>query len=219
MSWWSLGEGSGFPGDDLALYKITCPFCLERGNFGTATHAEMKKPNSKKRLNFDTLECGNCKGYVMVLWSASEHGPRQGMHNFEVLPWPQKLDSFPDYLPEPVGRCWLQAKRNIKDENWDAAALMARSSLQVALRGQGAKKGSLKSEIDDLASMGILPPNIKDWSNEVRELGNESAHPAPEADPTSPDDARDVVRFLDFLLEYLYGLPHRINQYRTRLDD
>ena len=77
----------------------------------------------------------------------------------------------------------------------------------------------MKSEIEDLASRGILPPIMKDWSNEVRELGNDSAHPVPDADPTSPDDARDIAEFLDFLLEYLYGLPHRISQYRTRSDE
>jgi hypothetical protein len=33
---------------------------MERGNFKTEHHAEMKKPNGRKKLNFDTLRCGNC---------------------------------------------------------------------------------------------------------------------------------------------------------------
>lgn len=41
-SWWSLGEGIGKRGSDLAIYQITCPFCLERGNFNVAFHAEKK---------------------------------------------------------------------------------------------------------------------------------------------------------------------------------
>ena len=215
-SWWQLGEGSGYHGDSLAVYQITCPFCMERGNFKTAFHAEKKKPNSKKKLNFDTLECGNCKGYVMVLWSASEFGFRQGLHNYQVLPWPLQFEKYPEYWPEAIGRYWLQAKRNIHDENWDAAAVMARSSLQIALRDHEAKGSNLKQEIDNLAAKGILPPIMKDWSDHVRELGNESAHPTPGQGPTNPQDARDIVQFLDFLLEYLYSLPHRIRQYRTR---
>lgn len=39
-SWWSLGEGSGYRGDKLPMYEITCPFCLEKGNFKTVFHAE-----------------------------------------------------------------------------------------------------------------------------------------------------------------------------------
>lgn len=212
-SWWQLGEGYGYQGDELASYRITCPFCMERGNFKLAFHAEKKKPNSDKTLNFDTLECGNCKGYVMVLWSASE---ASGLHNYKVLPWLQKFEKYPEYWPEAIGRYWLQAKRNIAEENWDAAAVMARSALQVALRDNKAVGSNLKQEINDLAVKGILPPIMKDWSDHVRDLGNDSAHPDPSQGATDPQDARDIVRFLDFLLDYLYSLPHRIQQYRER---
>jgi len=88
-SWWSLGEGRGRFGDELALHEIACPFCLERGNFKLAFHAEKRKANSSKKLNFDTYECGNCKGYVMALWSASESG---GIHNYELLPYPLQFE-------------------------------------------------------------------------------------------------------------------------------
>lgn len=215
-SWWQLGEGYGQQGDKLALYQITCPFCMERGNFQIAFHAEKKKPNSDKALNFDTLECGSCKGYVMVLWSASQHGYGRGLHGYKVLPWPLRLEKFPEHWPEAIGRYWLQAKRNVRDENWDAAAVMARSSLQLALRDHKASGRNLKQEIDDLAGKGVLPPIMKEWSDHVRDLGNDSAHPDPAQGPTNPQDARDIVRFLDFLLEYLYSLPHQIQQYRER---
>ena len=57
---------------------------------------------------------------------------------------------------------------------------------------------------------------MKDWSNYVRELGNDSAHPEPDQSPTNPKDALDITNFLDYLLEYLYSLPHQIEQYRNR---
>ena len=215
-SWWQLGEGYGISGEKLALYQITCPFCLERGNFETTFHAEKKKPNSDKKLNFDTLKCGNCGGFVMVLWSASEFCFDRGLHNFKVLPWPLKFERYPEHWPEAVGRYWLQAKSNIRDENWDAAAVMARSALQIALRDKGASGNNLKQEIDDLAKKGILPQIMREWSNCVRELGNDSAHPNPLQDSTNAQDARDIVSFLDFLLEYLYTLPYRILLYRER---
>jgi len=94
----------------------------------------------------------------------------------------------------------------------------ARSALQLSLRSNGAKGANLKQEIDDLASKGILPPIIKEWSHNVRELGNDSAHPSPEQEATNPRDASDIVGFLDFLLQYLYTLPKKINEYRGRKD-
>ncbi len=210
-SWWELGEGSGYRGKELQLYEITCPFCAERGNFSLAHRAQKKKPNGDKVLNFDTLKCGSCASFVMVFWSASEHSD---LYDYVVVPWPRKLEKYPEHWPESVGRFWLQAHRSIGEENWDAAAVMARSSLQAALRGNGAKGGSLKAEIDDLASRGLLPPIIRDWSHNLRLLGNESAHPQASQPATDPKDARDTVRFLDFLFEYLYDLPERIKKYR-----
>jgi hypothetical protein len=186
----------GQRGNELAVHQITCAFCLERGNFKTAFHAEKKKPNSRKKLNFDTLQCGSCAGYVLVLWSATEHPGGQGLHDYHVLPWPLKFEEFPDHWPGAVGRFWLQAQRNLQSENWDAAAVMARSALQSALRDKKAKGANLKQEINDLASKGFLPPIMKEWSDNVRELGNDSAHPQAEQPPTSPQDAQDVVRFL-----------------------
>lgn len=217
-SWWTLGDKSAVYGDTLAINEITCPFCMEKGNFKTVFHAEKKKANNSKKLNFDTLECGNCKGYVMALWSMSPgmHRDSSPRHGYRVLPYPLKLEKWPDAWPETVGRYWLQAKRSLSAENWDAAALMARSSLQAALREQQATGRSLKAEIDDLASKGVLPPVMREWSHNLRELGNESAHPSPDSPSTDPRDARDIVFFLDYLLEYLYTLPKTIQEYRDR---
>jgi hypothetical protein len=93
---------------------------------------------------------------------------------------------------------------------------MARSALQVAFRDKKAQGNTLKDEINCLASKGILPPIIQDWAHEVRELGNDSAHPKPDQPATNSIDARDIVQFLDYLLEYLYTLPFQIEQYRQR---
>ena len=215
-SWWQLGEWSGVPGETLAVNQITCPFCMECGNFEIAFHAEKNKSNSHKKLNFDTLKCGNCSGYVLVLWSASEHSFGDALHGYRVLPWPLKFDKHPDSWPEAVGRYWLQAKRSLADESWDAAVMMARSAMQASLRDQGASGDNLKKDIDELATKGVLPPIMKEWAHQVRELGNESAHPEPGQPPPSGREAQDLVKFLDFFLECSYTLPHRIQQFRQR---
>jgi hypothetical protein len=71
-------------------------------------------------------------------------------------------------------------------------------------------------EIEDLASNGTLPPIMIEWSHEVRDLGNVSAHPTADQPATDANNARDIVRFLDYLLEYLYNLPEQIRRYRER---
>lgn len=207
----------GHAGNSLALYNITCAFCGETGNWELEHHAEKKKPNGEKTLNFDTYQCGNCAGYVLILWSGDRHGYGPGgLHDYKAMPWPLGLIEPPEHWPPAVRRHWKQAHDSLKNENFDAASVMARSSLQAALRGRGAKGKDLYGEIDDLASKGILPPTIQDWSHEVRELARSSAHPQPEDEEVSAEDATDVVQFLDYLMEYLYDLPKQIQDYRQR---
>ncbi len=217
-SWWDVAEWSGHYGSDLALYDITCPFCFEKGNFELVYRLDRAKPNGQKVLHYDIYTCVNCGNHIMVFWSASS-GPRsRGVHDYRTMPWPKRIERFPKHWPEDIGRNWLQAHRSLDAENWDAAALMARSAIQLATRYHEAKAGSLKAEINDLADKGVLPPIMKEWSHEVRELANDAAHPQPGGTGTAPKDAKDVVRFLDFLLECLYDLPHQIQQYRARKD-
>jgi hypothetical protein len=190
---------------------------MEKGIFSYEHKAAKRKPNERKVLHFDTLKCDNCGGYVLVLWSAGESTVSgSGLYDYKLLPWPIKIDRYPEHWPEAVGRYWLQAHRSLQQENWDAAAVMARSAMQVALREHGATGRSLAQEIDTLAGKGVLPPLMSEWSHELRELGNESAHPAPGQAATEASDARDIVQYLDFMLQYLYTLPEQIRQYRER---
>jgi hypothetical protein len=217
-SWWQLGEGMGANGTDLALWSIECAFCGEKGNFQRAFHAEKKKPNSDKKLNFDVYKCNNCAGYVHVLWSASEGAfLDRGIHSYYVLPWPISKKPTPsENLSPEMARFWTQAHVSLRSEAWDAASTMARSALQLALREHGANGRRLVDQIEDLAARGLLPPTVKEWATEVRLLGNDAAHPEPGQEPPEPSDVQQAVDFLDFLLYYLYDLPAKVAKYRAR---
>ena len=216
-SWWQLGESYGHMGSELSLYLIECAFCGEKGNWELVANHKKQKPNSSKVLNFDIYKCGNCAGFIHVLWSASEHIGRHGLHSFRVLPWPvSNKVTAPEHWPDGVKRYWEQAHNTYRTDNYDASAVMARGALQVALRMQGAEGSNLKNEIDDLTTKGILPNIMCKWSDEIRFLGNNSAHPNAEQEKIDPKDLKDVIKFMDFLFEYLFDLPKQINDYRAR---
>lgn len=206
--WWSLGEHSGYDGEKLALYRIHCGFCSEEGNWELAHHQE-RSNKDKKKLNYDTYRCLGCGNLTMVFWSASGR-----LHDYHQVPWPANTTKAPENWPAEIGRYWLQAQRNIENENWDAAALMARSSLQLLLRHEKAEGGSLMKEIDDLAKKGLIPPIVQEWGHELRVLGNEAAHPIPGAKGIAEKDARQMVRFLRVVLTLLQDLPADIKKYR-----
>jgi Domain of unknown function (DUF4145) len=206
--WWSLGDHSGYDGETLALYRIECGFCGERGNWELSHHQERENLQQKK-LNYDIYKCVACGNLTMVFWSGGER-----LHSYHQVPWPQITTSHPQHWPAEVGRYWLQAQRNIEASNWDAAALMARSALQLLFRHEKAAGGTLVKEIDDLAGKGLIPPIMKKWAHSLRVLGNDVAHPEPGAEGVSEKDARHVVKFLRLLLTLLQDLPAEIKAFR-----
>ena len=217
-SWWQLGEGRGQLGDNIsyAFHEIECPFCGETDNYGIVFHKEMKKPNGDKKLNFDVLECGNCKGYVHAFWSADEYGGHQSLFDYHVFPYPIKTSKAPEYIPNNIARYWIQAQKALESESWDAAVQMTRSALQFVLREHNAVGTTLEEETIDLASKGILPPVMKDWAQEIRILGNKSAHPKSDNEIVEAKDANSISEFLDYMLIYLYKLPKQIKEHRQR---
>jgi hypothetical protein len=215
-SWWEFGESAGYNGDTLALFRITCGFCNERGNFEPVHHLDRKNATTGKVLNYDTFKCSGCGNLTMVFWSASRTTVGNGLHNYLVVPHPRETIRFPDHWQPDVGRYWLQARRSLEGKNWDAAVLMARSAIQLVAQHQSAVGHNLKEEIDDLAKKGLLPLIMQEWSHEVRALGNESAHPTPGDTGPTPKDAQDIVEFLTKLMIFAYDLPNEISQYRAR---
>ena len=210
-SWWDFGESSGHDGDALATWRITCGYCNVRGKWEPINHLERKHGESEKVLNYDTFKCLNCGNLTMVFWSPATNGR---LHNYKTMPWPTETTEFPDHWPEDIGRFWLQAQRNIETQNWDAAAMMARSALQLIVRYQKAAGANLKQEIDDLAAKGLLPPIVKEWAHEVRVVSNEkAAHPEPGAKGTPQKDAKDLVKFVGVLMTLLYDLPDEIRKF------
>ena len=220
-NWWQFGEGSGQWGSDLALYDIKCAFCEQKDNWALEHHAEKTKPNSRKVLNFDTYKCGNCANYIMVFWSADEHhagsyNPTQGLHAYRTVPFALGGWDGEAFWPDNATRHWKQAHNAVNRGDYDAAVVMARSSVQAIVRDKKAKKGDLYNEINDLVIRGVIPNIVGELAHEVRELAKPSAHPTENEEPVSPQDAREIVEFLDILLEYSYDLPHKINEHRQR---
>src|SRR5437763_1052632 len=84
-------------------------------------------------------------------------GTVPSIHDYRVLPWHRSTTTHPRHWPEDVSRYWVEARRSIEGMNWTAAALMARSAVQLVARKHGAVGNNLRAEIDDLADKGLLP--------------------------------------------------------------
>jgi len=215
-NWWQFGEGIGFLGSELALFRIECAFCGSKGNFSLSHREEMKKPNGDKILYFDTYKCANCAGYIMVFWTNNGED-HHGLHAYRTVPIAlHGIDDPPEYWPDKVKKHWTQAHKSMTTESWDAAVVMARSTLHAAVQNKGGVGRDLFTQVEDLANKGLLPPLMKEWATEIRLLGKVSAHPEEEEKEVVDIDARDIIQFMDYFLEYVYDFPKQIHEYRER---
>jgi hypothetical protein len=112
---------------------------------------------------------------------------------------------IPENLPADVERIYIQAERNFPVAgNEEAAGTMYRKALDVGLTIIAPTvTGILKTRIAKLVQQNLLTPSLGEWADQIRLLGNETAH---EIDHTR-DELESLRNFSDLVLRYLFTLP------------
>jgi len=184
----ALNCWSGFDfGDGSATVHLECPKChlpscaLVDGVMGVASVFAQ----SISQYTGDILDAG---------WQVREFWPRP----------PGPL--IPEHLPRDVERIYLQAERNYPVEgNEEAAGAMYRKVLDVGLKKiDPDAKGVLAVRIKNLATANKLTPDIAEWADHVRDLGNDAAH---EEQPPTREELKDLRNFTEMVMRYLFSLP------------
>jgi hypothetical protein len=133
----------------------------------------------------------------------------------DVTQYKWKVDSFwpappgpsiPENLPPDVERVYLQAERNFPIAgNEEAAGTMYRKALDVGLKIIAPSvAGVLKARIATLVQQNLLTPSLGEWADQIRLLGNETAH---EIDQPTREEVEALRNFSDLVLRYLFTLP------------
>ncbi|WP_377368245.1 DUF4145 domain-containing protein [Phenylobacterium ferrooxidans] len=97
-----------------------------------------------------------------------------------------------------------------------ASAVMARRTLEAVAFDKGETDGVLAVRLKRMAERGLLHESLADWSKEVRLIGNVGAHFDPIED-VSNQDARQLLKFITALLEYIYVLPAELAARRSQV--
>jgi hypothetical protein len=178
-------------GDWTATVHLQCPKCHlpSCGLIGAPSGASVVAQNIDQ-YNGDILDAG---------WEVVEFWPRP----------PGPL--IPERLPSDVERIYLQAERNYPIEgNEEAAGTMFRKALDVGLKKIDPEtKGVLAVRIKKLAAANKLTPDIAEWADHVRDLGNDAAH---EEAPPTREELDDLRNFTEMVMRYLFSLPALVKE-------
>ena len=143
------------------------------------------------------------------------HGNDISYYDEKNIVYPQNsIDS--NAVPPKVKEAYEAALKTKSIDKY--VCLMAlRRTLELLLKDKGATKWGLKDKIEEIAAKGILPDTLKEASSLAKMLGDTAAH-----DKDLEIDQYDVeamAEFVGFVIEYIYVVPKKINDYKTRWDD
>lgn len=172
--------------------SISCPNCHQR----TAITTRAKYDSSSGR--YEIAECNGCDFFVMVKRNQSNSGISQ------VYPYPLP-GATDERIPQKIRRDFDEALLCLSVSAVRGAAVLARRALQTICRDKGATKKDLKNQIDELFANNIITKDLKDWSHEVRYVGNDAAHS--NDNEVQKEDAEEIIELLESLCEVLYVAP------------
>lgn len=113
-------------------------------------------------------------------------------------------------LPETVSGLYDEVRKAYQAGAYTAAVLASRKLLMhIAVENGAPENESFLNYVDYLAASGYIPPNGKDWVDEIRKRSNEANH---EIVMMSADDAEQLLDFTELLLKFVYEFPTRVKR-------
>lgn len=188
-----------------AYFNRECPHC------GHKTTLQIVGSFSNRHLTFALGNCMACH-FPVVAALGGKVSVAQITGNIDeaghpvIRTWPEGTPiSCPEHTPDRPKNLYLQGLDNLRRQNWDAAGMAFRTSLDQALRRLHPEgKGTLALRIDSLPSEIGVTPSMKEWAHEIRTLGNEAAH---EDEPFDEESTKDLQSFTEVFLMYAFTLP------------
>jgi hypothetical protein len=91
---------------------------------------------------------------------------------------------------------------------------MTRRAIHSLCEDKGATGRDLYAQLKDLKEKHLITPDLHEWSDSLRVLGRDGAHP--EFPEVTEEDAEDGVKLLREIVRYVYILPHERAEKRKK---
>ena len=128
-------------------------------------------------------------------------------------PGPKYGNEISGIEDEKISKLYDEARRCVGIGAPTSAILACRKLLMHVAVEKGAKENLKFIEyVKYLSDKGYIPPDSKEWVDEIREKGNEATH---EIVIMSDDQAKDLLQLTEMLLKIIYQFPSEIKKKRA----
>lgn len=175
--------------------KICCPYC--NVTVRTNSHTRIFDIDSGV-IKYHIFKCPDCFMPVII-----------GM-NGKVIPTSQFLPfNDVEYLPDAVAKMYFECRKCFANECYHSVLILARTMIMHIAVDKGAQGGGKTFEfyVNHLVDKGFISPHVQGWVDKIRKLGNKYVHKLDEA---TKEDAELTLKFIMYLLIYVYQLPNEI---------
>jgi len=201
-----------------------CPHCGNRSSFNDIP----VNGKYQDKIGFHYLErCQECGGIVYSISNIDKNAPvsrgiitssvseSEETKEIEIFSYPFISMEPPIKISDSFYKSFTEGVKCLNVSAPFAAVTMFRKCLQIIVEDKGGAGRDLKEKIQSLCgASGILTGTLETFSTVIREIGNDGAH----SNPYEPsiDDAKDILKFLLLLLDYLYIFPEKAEELRKR---
>lgn len=208
----------------MGQIKRDCPHCFTK-NSAFVVFGEVQR---SQQLQFTVaFYCAGCSGgrVAIIRQDGSGKSPLNypgdldAAHIFVILEEYPIIETHeaPRHLPDSINGFFLQAARSLEGRNYDAAGMMCRKVLDIAVkRLKPDASGKLFQRIESLAQEGLITVDLKDWAHIIRDDGNDAAH---EEEPTTPAKAKELLDFTELFLMYTFTMPGMVGERKQPRDE
>jgi hypothetical protein len=128
--------------------------------------------------------------------------------------FPEKARTLPMSVPRHLRETFDEANRCMTVKSYSAVSLLARKVVEGFCLEMNADGTTLASKLSNLREKGDLDEKLYSWSSTIRDLGNQGAHDIKKH--VSREDASDVIKFVEALLDYQYVFQARYQEFLAR---
>ncbi len=197
-------------------WPFICPHCerpanaIARGKAVWDGWGEGGEPENPP-VEWTLVQCHRCSQPTLQARENFGGGFADDEHPATVYPTRRQL---PTGVPAGLRREWEEAQTCFDAKAYAASVVMVRRTLEGTCQEQGVKVKNLSKALEELAAKGRIDQTLAEWANVLRRVGNKGAHYTGQAVPRQ--DAEDALAFAEALLDHLYVLRRRFDEFRAR---
>lgn len=211
---------------DQQTFIIDCPFCkakvaaIEKGSASISDWCEEAgEPFGTKLIVGLCPNCGEpLAGRANQFGFKGYQGDKKDEWSDVIRIYPKPPKTFLSHrIPRSATESLSDADRSLQANANIAAVAMFGRALEAVCRDVLGTKVMLGPGVKMLKDQGIIDDRLYDWSQQLHAFRNLAAHPDECSNSISRQDAEDLQSFVYAIIEYVYDLTDRYNEFKARI--